>query len=75
MLLLGDVFLRHYYSVFNYENLDVLLAVNSHSKHAVAIKTVENSKALIGIIILILLILSFAIYKFLKHRISEKAKT
>ena len=70
MLLLGDVFLRHYYSVFDYENLNVLLAVNSHSKHAVGIKPAGNNKALIGMIILILLVLGFGIYKFVKYRIN-----
>ena len=70
MLLLGDVFLRHYYSVFDYENLNVLLAVNSHSKHAVAIKPAGNNKALICMIILILLVLGFGIYKFVKYRIN-----
>ena len=70
MLLLGDVFLRHYYSVFDYENLNVLLAVNSHSKHAVAIRPARNNKALIGMIILILLVLGFGIYKFVKYRIN-----
>ena len=31
LFILGDVFLRHFYSVYDYENSQVLLAVNKHS--------------------------------------------
>ena len=31
MFLLGDVFLRNYYSVFNYDNNSVSLGINLHS--------------------------------------------
>jgi hypothetical protein len=35
MFLLGDVFLRNFYSVYDFENLLVYLAVNVHSKDVV----------------------------------------
>ena len=35
MFLLGDVFLRNFYSVYDFENLLVYLAVNLHSKDVV----------------------------------------
>ena len=35
MFLLGDVFLRNFYSVYDFENLLVYLAVNKHSEHTV----------------------------------------
>lgn len=37
MFLLGDVFLRSFYSVFDYDNQQVHLAVNEHAKEYVAI--------------------------------------
>jgi hypothetical protein len=38
MFLLGDVFLRNFYSVFDYENNKVSLGINLHSKDFVGIK-------------------------------------
>ena len=35
MFLLGDVFLRNFYSVYDFENLLVYLAVNKHSETVV----------------------------------------
>ena len=38
MFLLGDVFLRNFYSVFDYDNNSIMLGVNLHSKEYVGIK-------------------------------------
>ena len=35
MFLLGDVFLRNFYSVYDFQDLSVYLAVNEHSKDSV----------------------------------------
>jgi hypothetical protein len=38
MFLLGDVFLRNFYSVFDFDNQEISLAINKHAKHVVGIR-------------------------------------
>jgi len=43
MFLLGDVFLRNFYSVFDYDEQEVYLAINSHAKDRVGISHTRHS--------------------------------
>ena len=58
LFILGDVFLRHFYSVYDYENAQVRLAVNSHSVGKVDIYSHDQIVQVLiymGIFILILI--------------------
>lgn len=48
MFLLGDVFLRNFYSVFDYDNQLVYLAVNKHAEDYVAISRPTHQHLFLG---------------------------
>lgn len=63
MFLLGDVFLRNYYSVYNLNKQTVSLAVNLHAKDYAGIGKYSNSFMIYIALQTIAIILSIFIYR------------
>jgi len=68
MFLLGDVFLRNFYSVYDYENLQVQLAVNKNTQYVGYITDfVGPSKINNFIMSSAILILTAVLYLIISH--------
>jgi hypothetical protein len=71
MFLLGDAFLRNFYSVYDFDNQAVKLAINIHSKNIVGIKVLPSRFIIFLIycaIMFLTLCISILIYKICKAR-------
>lgn len=74
MFLLGDVFLRQFYSEYDFENQSVKLAVNVHAQAYVSIGNIENPLPFFLYIAAGAFMLSLILYALCSSRLKKQMK-
>lgn len=72
MFLLGDTFLRNFYSVYDFENQSVKLAVNKHAEGYVRIVERQSKSYIYWIIMAVLFLATLLANYFIRRHIDRK---